>query len=108
MGRISQAEDQLVTMVRFPQSRNGERGCNSKLSQGVIISAVPAFNDFTFVRVSDVVQKYGTLWRTMHRMIYNILNVRAAATYIPHQGLENKQILLDIMDRPAEFVNHIR
>lgn len=72
------------------------------------IFVVPAFNDFTFVRVSDVVQKYGTLWRTMHKMIHNILNMRAAATYVPYQDLENKQMLLDMMDRPAEFVNHIR
>lgn len=41
-------------------------------------------------------------------MIHNILNVRAAITYVPYQDLENKRMILDILDEPAAFVDHIR
>lgn len=44
----------------------------------------------------------------MHKMIHNILNVRAAVTYVPYQDLENKRMMLDLMEKPAEFVDHIR
>ena len=44
----------------------------------------------------------------MHRMIHNILNVRAAVTYVPYQDLENKQMLLGLLDQPTEFVNQLR
>ncbi|KAH7081438.1 cytochrome p450 monooxygenase [Paraphoma chrysanthemicola] len=55
-----------------------------------------------------VVMKYGALWRTMHKMIHNIFNIRAAVTYVPYQDLENKQMLSDFLDNPQDFVNHIR
>jgi hypothetical protein len=57
---------------------------------------------------SDPSQKYSALWRKMHKMIHNILNVRAAVTYVPYQDLENKRMLLDFLVKPAEFVGHIR
>lgn len=41
-------------------------------------------------------------------MIHNILNVRAAVTYVPYQDLENKRMLLDFLVKPGEFVGHIR
>lgn len=44
----------------------------------------------------------------MHKMIHNILNVRAAVTYIPYQDLENKRMMLDMLDKPTEFIDHIR
>lgn len=41
-------------------------------------------------------------------MIHNILNMRAAVTYVPYQDLENKQMLSDFLNSPNDFVNHIR
>ncbi|CEN62725.1 hypothetical protein ASPCAL09357 [Aspergillus calidoustus] len=44
----------------------------------------------------------------MHKMTHSILNVKAAATYVPYQDLENKRMMLDLLDEPAEFAAHIR
>ncbi|KAF2827188.1 cytochrome P450 [Ophiobolus disseminans] len=55
-----------------------------------------------------VVMKYGATWRKMHRMVHNIFNMRAATTYLPYQDLENKQMLVDLLDSPRNFVEHIR
>jgi hypothetical protein len=41
-------------------------------------------------------------------MVHNILNVRAAETYVPYQDLENKNMLLGLLDQPTEFVDHLR
>jgi hypothetical protein len=41
-------------------------------------------------------------------MIHNILNVSAAKSYVPYQDLENKQMLVGLLDMPAKFVDHIR
>lgn len=44
----------------------------------------------------------------IHKMIHNILNIKAAVTHVPYQDLENKFMLLGLLDRPLEFANHIR
>ena len=44
----------------------------------------------------------------IHKMIHNILNIKAAVTYVPYQYLENEFMLLSLLDQPAEFANHIR
>jgi hypothetical protein len=41
-------------------------------------------------------------------MIHNILNITAAKSYVPYQELENKQMLLGLLDDPGSFVNHVR
>jgi hypothetical protein len=41
-------------------------------------------------------------------MIHNILNIRAAVTYVPYQDLENKHMLLGFLDEPTKFVNHLQ
>ena len=41
-------------------------------------------------------------------MIHEILNVRAAASYVPYQDLESKQMLVDLIDSPHEYLNHLR
>lgn len=41
-------------------------------------------------------------------MIHNILNLKAAVTYVPYQDLENKQLLVGLLDEPEEFVDHLR
>ncbi|KAJ4986250.1 cytochrome P450 [Stagonosporopsis vannaccii] len=55
-----------------------------------------------------VTMKYGQLWRKMHKMVHNILNMRAAVSYVPYQDLENKQMLHDLLNSPQDFVAHIR
>jgi hypothetical protein len=44
----------------------------------------------------------------IHRMIHNILNIKAAVTYVPYQDLENKILLNGLLDKPKDFLNHIR
>ncbi len=41
-------------------------------------------------------------------MIHNILNIKAAVTYVPYQDLENKFMLLGLLNQPEEFANHMR
>jgi len=41
-------------------------------------------------------------------MIHNILNIKAAVTYVPYQDLENKIMLTGLLDSPEDFLNHIR
>ncbi|OCL10731.1 cytochrome P450 [Glonium stellatum] len=48
--------------------------------------------------------KYGPLWRTIHKMIHNILNIRAAITYVPYQDLENKLLLLGFNSLTTQMV----
>ncbi|ETN44005.1 uncharacterized protein HMPREF1541_10870 [Cyphellophora europaea CBS 101466] len=55
-----------------------------------------------------LLMKYGSTWRMIHKMIHNILNIKAAVTYVPYQDLENKFMLQGLLDQPAEFANHIR
>jgi hypothetical protein len=44
----------------------------------------------------------------IHRMIHNIMNIKAAVTYVPYQDLENKFLLEGLLDTPADFLAHIR
>jgi hypothetical protein len=44
----------------------------------------------------------------IHKMIHNILNIKAAVTYVPYQDLENKFMLLGLLNQPEEFANHMR
>lgn len=39
----------------------------------------------------------------IHKMIHNILNIKAAVTYVPYQDLENKFMLLSLLEQPEEF-----
>ncbi|KAK5199669.1 hypothetical protein LTR92_000210 [Exophiala xenobiotica] len=55
-----------------------------------------------------VVMRYGDNWRMIHRIIHNILNIKAAVTYLPYQDLENKFLLAGLLDTPDDFLNHIR
>lgn len=52
---------------------------------------------------SNTVQPYGPLWRSMHKAVHNILNIRAAASYVPYQDLENKLMLIDFLDKPDDY-----
>lgn len=44
----------------------------------------------------------------IHRMVHNILNIKAAVTYVPYQDLENKFLLQDLLDTPDDMLSHIR
>ncbi|GIZ40708.1 hypothetical protein CKM354_000403600 [Cercospora kikuchii] len=55
-----------------------------------------------------VVMRYGKFWRMIHKTIHNILNIKAAVTYVPYQDLENKIMLQGLLDQPEDFLAHIR
>lgn len=57
---------------------------------------------------ADSSQKYGDNWRMIHRMIHNILNIKAAATYVPYQDLECKIMLAGLLDTPDDLHNQLR
>ena len=44
----------------------------------------------------------------IRKLVHNNLNIKAARTYVPYQDLENKAMLLGFLDRPNQFVDHIR
>ena len=41
-------------------------------------------------------------------MMHNSLNIKTAVAYIPYQDLENKHMLLGLLDQPNNFVSHLR
>jgi hypothetical protein len=43
----------------------------------------------------------------LRRVIHRILNIRASLSYAPYQDLENKQMLVDLLDSPEHFSKHI-
>jgi hypothetical protein len=44
----------------------------------------------------------------IRKMLHNILNIKAARTYVPYQDLENKQMLCGLLSQPDDFIDHIR
>ncbi|RMJ17408.1 hypothetical protein CDV36_002920 [Fusarium kuroshium] len=55
-----------------------------------------------------LLMEYGDTWRMIRKMVHNILNIKAAKSYVPYQDLENKQMLCGLLDQPESFVDHIR
>lgn len=51
---------------------------------------------------------YTTTWRQLRRCVHSILNIRAARTYVPYQDVENRLMMVSLLDSPELFVNHIR
>lgn len=51
---------------------------------------------------------YGNQWRKIRALVHNSLNIKAARTYVPYQDLENKAMLLALLDDPVRFLDHIR
>lgn len=51
---------------------------------------------------------YGPKWRTYRKMVHALLNIQAAKAYVPYQILENKQMLYQFLEDPANFLKHIR
>ncbi|PSN66267.1 cytochrome P450 [Corynespora cassiicola Philippines] len=52
--------------------------------------------------------EYGPTWRMIRKTIHNHLNIKAAKSYIPYQDLENRQMLLDLLERPNRWKDHLR
>lgn len=44
----------------------------------------------------------------IRKMLHNILNIKAARSYVPYQDLENKHMLSGFLEQPERFVEHIR
>jgi hypothetical protein len=44
----------------------------------------------------------------VHKLARRILNVAVARTYVPYQDLENKAMLLGVLENPSDFINHLR
>jgi hypothetical protein len=44
----------------------------------------------------------------VRQLAHRILNVAVARTYVPYQDLENKAMLLNMLESPADFIDHVR
>lgn len=51
---------------------------------------------------------YGPRWRGFRKMVHSLLNVTTSKSYVPYQMLENKQMLHQFLEEPADFLKHIR
>ncbi|KAL0264606.1 hypothetical protein SLS55_000556 [Diplodia seriata] len=51
---------------------------------------------------------YGPTWRMMRKMNHALLNVNVAKSYVPYQDLENKQMLVDLLETPDALLQHVR
>jgi hypothetical protein len=48
------------------------------------------------------------MWRSVHKMMHNTLNVKTAVAYIPYQDLENKDMMMAFLNQPEDFLKHVR
>jgi len=44
----------------------------------------------------------------VRKFLHRILSVSAARSYVPYQDLENKAMLLGVLERPNDFIQHLR
>jgi hypothetical protein len=44
----------------------------------------------------------------IRKIVHNNLNIKAARTYVPYQDLEIKAMLIDLLETPDQFIDHIR
>ncbi|KAK8213777.1 cytochrome P450 [Phyllosticta capitalensis] len=51
---------------------------------------------------------YGQDWRMIRKLSHQLLNANASKTYVPYQDLESKKMLVDLLDKPTSFTEHIR
>ncbi|KAF2084769.1 putative cytochrome P450 [Saccharata proteae CBS 121410] len=52
--------------------------------------------------------KYGPSWRVFRRLTHQLLNINVARSYVPYQDLENKQLLVEMLDDPSHLLENIR
>ncbi|KAI1773434.1 cytochrome P450 [Hypoxylon cercidicola] len=55
-----------------------------------------------------LLMEYSETWRMLRKILHTSLNIKAARTYVPYQDLENKAMLLAVLEQPALFIDHIR
>lgn len=48
------------------------------------------------------------MWRKIRKVVHNALNITAARNYVPYQDLENKAMLLRLVEQPDSFIDIIR
>jgi hypothetical protein len=61
-----------------------------------------------FVGANIYGKQYNETWRMARKIVHNSLNINASRTYLPYQDLENKRMLLDFLETPVNFREHIR
>lgn len=44
----------------------------------------------------------------IRKVVHNNLNINASKTYVPYQELENKALLLSILEEPHLFIDNLR
>jgi len=44
----------------------------------------------------------------VRKFLHRILSVSAARSYVPYQDLENKAMLFGVLERPNDFIQHLR
>jgi cytochrome P450 len=49
-------------------------------------------------------QPNNEVWKMARKFVHRILGVTAARSYVPYQDLENKALLLGILESPANFI----
>lgn len=42
------------------------------------------------------------------KLAHRVVKIETARTYVPYQDLENKAMLLDMLDDPDNFIDHLR
>ncbi|KAF2640636.1 cytochrome P450 [Massarina eburnea CBS 473.64] len=52
--------------------------------------------------------KYGKMWRKIRSTIHEHLNINASKSYIPYQDLETRQLLVNFLDNPTRWVDHLK
>ncbi|KAH9862697.1 hypothetical protein J1614_010790 [Plenodomus biglobosus] len=54
-----------------------------------------------------LLMEYGSTWRMIRKIVHNSLNIKVAKTYVPYQDLENKAMLMGLLETPELFIDHI-
>lgn len=50
----------------------------------------------------------GSVWKMTRKLSQQILNVSTARSYVQYQDLESKAMLVDLLESPHEFIDHLR
>ncbi|KAL2752599.1 hypothetical protein ACRALDRAFT_1058459 [Sodiomyces alcalophilus JCM 7366] len=48
------------------------------------------------------------IWKMARKFVHRILGVVAARSYVPYQDLENKAMLVGLLEDPDDFIDHVR
>lgn len=48
------------------------------------------------------------MWRKVRKVVHNTLNINAVQEYIPYQDLENRAMLVRLLERPEQFIDIVR